>query len=254
MKDIRDALIRIAMFALVFVSWMWVLVHPFSEAANLTIIIGGVLLVFPVVLLGRLLLDADPDPEDAAWLTTLMHALLMVLFGAALIRAIGTYESWSGWVIPVPLALGLALVLFTGTLAGLAVVTLAARGAGAPFGIALSRRLAVDWMYGWTRNPMVLATLAFLVALGLWLQSAYFVLWALLLVSPALLFYVKFFEERELEIRFGEPYRQYRARTPMLIPRRPHPPVVSPAKSKPAAKPKSRKQTARKSTRKRKSK
>jgi len=254
MKNLRDSLIRIAMFLLVFVSWMWVLVQPFSEAANLTIIIGAVLLVFPVVWLGRLLLDADPDPEDAAWLTTLMHAVLMVLFGAALIRAISTYESWRGWVIPVPLALGFALVLFTGTLAGLSVVNLAARGSGAPFGIALSRRLAVDWLYAWTRNPMVLGTLAFLVALGLWMQSAYFVLWALLLVSPALLFFVKFFEERELEIRFGEPYRQYRARTPMLIPRRPKPPAVSPARSKPVAKPKSRKRTATKPAKKRKTK
>ena len=80
MKDIRDALIRIAMFALVFLSWMWVLAEPFSTTINLAIIVGAVLLVFPVVWLGRLLLDADPQPEDAVWLTTLMHALVMVLF------------------------------------------------------------------------------------------------------------------------------------------------------------------------------
>ena len=159
MKDIRDALIRIAMFALVFLSWMWVLAQPLSSTVNLAIIVGAVLLVFPVVWLGRLLLDGDPDPEDAAWMTTLMHALVMVLFGAAILRAIGTYESWRGWIIPVPAAVGLALAIITGTLAALTVLNLALRGWGAPFGIALSRRLAVDWLYAWTRNPMVLATL-----------------------------------------------------------------------------------------------
>ena len=90
MKNIGDALIRIGLFALVFLSWMWVLAQPFSNAINLGIIVGAVILVFPVVWLGRLLLDRDPDPEDAAWMTTLMHALLMVLFGAAIIRALST--------------------------------------------------------------------------------------------------------------------------------------------------------------------
>lgn len=251
MKNIRDALIRIAMFALVFLSWMWVLAQPFSSMVNLAIIVGAVLLVFPVVWLGRLLLDADPKPEDAAWLTTLMHALLMVLFGAAIIRALGTYDSWRGWLIPVPLAVGLALVILTGALAALTVLNLALRGCGAPFGIALSRRLAVDWLYAWTRNPMVLATLAFLVTLGLWFQSGLFVLWVLLLVTPALLFFVKLFEERELEIRFGESYRQYRARTPMLLPRKPGAHKTVSTRSKAAAKPAARKRATAKPARKR---
>jgi protein-S-isoprenylcysteine O-methyltransferase Ste14 len=68
---------------------------------------------------------------------------------------------------------------------------------------------------------MVLGTLAFLVSLGIWYQSALFVVWVLVLVTPAWLFFVKVFEERELEIRFGESYLEYKARTPMLFPRRP---------------------------------
>jgi protein-S-isoprenylcysteine O-methyltransferase Ste14 len=251
MKDIRDALIRIAMFALVFLSWMWVLVQPFSDRVNLTIIVGAVLLVFPVVLAGRLLLDRDPDPEDAAWLTTMMHALLMVLFGAAIIRALGTYETWRGWLIPVPAGIGLALLMLTGALAAITVLNLALRGCGAPFGIALSRRLATDWLYAWTRNPMVLATLALLVSLGLWFQSGLFIMWVVLLVVPALLFFVKVFEERELEIRFGDPYRQYRTQTPMLLPRRPGPRKAAAAKPKPAARISAHKRPAAKSAPKR---
>jgi protein-S-isoprenylcysteine O-methyltransferase Ste14 len=101
------------------------------------------------------------------------------------------------------------------------VVNLAVRGLGAPFFIALSRRVATDWMYAWTRNPMVLTILAFFLSLGIWFQSLLFVLWVTILFSPALLTFVKVFEERELEIRFGASYLDYKSRTPMLFPRRP---------------------------------
>jgi protein-S-isoprenylcysteine O-methyltransferase Ste14 len=68
---------------------------------------------------------------------------------------------------------------------------------------------------------MVLAVLAFSLSLGIWYQSAFFVLWVLILLAPALLFIVKVYEERELEIRFGESYLKYKSRTPMLFPRTP---------------------------------
>jgi len=100
-------------------------------------------------------------------------------------------------------------------------VNLALKGLGAPFAIALSKKLATDWLYAWTRNPMLLVVLAFLLSLGVWFQSALFVLWVLTLVTPALLGFVKIYEERELEIRFGASYLEYKSRTPMLFPRRP---------------------------------
>jgi len=68
---------------------------------------------------------------------------------------------------------------------------------------------------------MVLAALALLVSLGIWFQSALFVLWVLILFAPALLFFEKVYEERELEFRFGASYLDYKSRTPMLFPRKP---------------------------------
>jgi len=70
---------------------------------------------------------------------------------------------------------------------------------------------------------MVLATLSCLSAAGLLLQSALFVAWVLILVAPAWIVYLKVYEERELEIRFGQSYRQYKARTSFLWPRRQKP-------------------------------
>jgi hypothetical protein len=101
---------------------------------------------------------------------------------------------------------------------------------------------------------MVIAFLAFLVALGLWFQSGWFVLWVLLLVTPALLFFVKVFEERELEIRFGETYREYKAQTPMLIPRRPKPPVPAPAKPRQPGRTRVKKRASSPASKKRKTK
>jgi protein-S-isoprenylcysteine O-methyltransferase Ste14 len=68
---------------------------------------------------------------------------------------------------------------------------------------------------------MVLAGLSFLLSLGIWFQSLLFVLWGLLLFAPALLFFIKVYEERELEFRFGASYLEYKSKTPMLFPRKP---------------------------------
>jgi protein-S-isoprenylcysteine O-methyltransferase Ste14 len=180
-----------------------------------------VLLVFPLVWLGRKVLDGYQTIGRAVWTTTFVHFALGFLFGVPIVRAVATHQDWSGWVLPVPSEVGLALVVISGAAFLLTVANLALKGFGAPFFIALSRQLASDWLYAWMRNPMVLAGLAFLLSLGIWFRSALFVLWVLILFAPALLVFVKVYEERELEIRFGGSYLEYRSRTPMLFPRRP---------------------------------
>lgn len=221
MKQAIEFFIRVALLAVVLFFWWWALDAPLSDAVNLSIIVGGVLLVFPVVWLGRTILDKKPTMSRAAWVTTFVHYAVGGLFGVAIIRAISTHQDWSGWPLPVPVEIGLFLVDITGLAALLTVVNLALKGLGAPFAIALSKRLAVDWFYAWTRNPMVLSGLALLLSLGVWFQSVLFVLWALILVTPALLVFVTVYEERELEIRFGASYLEYKAKTPLLFPRRP---------------------------------
>jgi protein-S-isoprenylcysteine O-methyltransferase Ste14 len=167
-----------------------------------------------------MILDRQPTTRRAASITTFVHCALGILFGTAIIRAVMTHQAWSGWTLPIPAEIGMVLVIITGGAALFSVVNLALKGLGAPFAIALTRKLAVDWLYAWTRNPMVLATLAFLMSLGVWFQSALFVLWVLILFTPALLFFVKVYEERELECRFGASYLEYKSRTPLLFPRK----------------------------------
>lgn len=221
MRQIIDFPVRVALLALVWLVLWWAAVTPLSTVLNLSIIVGGVLLTFPLVWLGRKVLDRHQTTGGAVWTTTFVHVALGLTFGVPIVRAVTTHGEWPGWVLPVPSVIGLLLVIGTGAACGLTVVNLALRGFGAPFFIALSRKLAADWLYSWTRNPMVLAALSWFVSLGIWFQSALFVLWVLILFAPALLFFVKVYEERELEIRFGASYLAYKSRTPMLFPRRP---------------------------------
>ena len=221
MRRFVEFLVRVALFALIcFVFWL-ASEARLPSAVNLSVIFAGVLLTFPLVWLGRRILDRRPTVGWAVWTTTFLHFGLGLTFGVPLVRALTTHRDWPGWVLPVPTGIGWALVVVTLAASFLVVVNLAWKGLGAPFFIVLSRKVAVDWMYAWTRNPMGLAAVAFFVALGIWFQSALFVLWVLVLFTPALLFFIRVYEERELEIRFGAAYLEYRSRTPMLFPRRP---------------------------------
>jgi protein-S-isoprenylcysteine O-methyltransferase Ste14 len=221
MRQIIEFLVRTSLLAFIWVIWWWALNAPLSNVRNLSVIVGGILLVFPLVWLGRKILDKQPTMSRAGWVTTFVHFALGFLLGVPIIRAVTTHQDWSGWVLPVPSEIGLALVIITGAAFLLTVVNLALKGLGAPFFMALSRKLAADWLYAWTRNPMLLAALALLLSLGIWFQSVLFVLWVLMLFAPALLVFVKVYEERELEIRFGASYLEFKSRTPMLFPRRP---------------------------------
>jgi protein-S-isoprenylcysteine O-methyltransferase Ste14 len=221
MKHVIKLFFRIVLLVFILTIWWSVLNAPLSNVINLSIIVGGVLLTFPFVWLGRKILDQHQTIGGAVSTTTFVHFGLGFTFGVPIVRVVTTHQDWSGWVLPVPSVIGLILVIITGTAFLLTVVNLALKGFGAPFFIALSRKLAADWMYAWTRNPMVLAGISFFLSLGIWFQSALFVLWVLILFAPALLFFVKVYEERELEFRFGASYKEYKSKTPMLFPRKP---------------------------------
>jgi protein-S-isoprenylcysteine O-methyltransferase Ste14 len=220
MKHVTESLVRVALLAFIcFIFWL-VQNVSLSNVINLSIIVGGVLLTFPLVWLGRKMLDKQPTMSRAIWVTTFVHFGLGFTIGVPFVRAVATHQDWSGWVLPVPSVIGFVLVIITGAASFLTVVNLALKGFGAPFFIALSKKLAADWLYACTRNPMLLAGLTFFLSLGIWFRSALFLLWVLILFTPAVLFFVKVYEERELEIRFGEAYREYKAKTSFLWPRK----------------------------------
>ncbi len=92
-------------------------------------------------------------------------------------------------------------------------------GRGTPVPVVPTRRLITSGPYKYCRNPMAFGTLLLYIGLSLIFNSisAIFILVALVLV-PLLLF-IKIVEEKELEIRFGHEYTEYKEKTPFLIPR-----------------------------------
>jgi hypothetical protein len=114
---IITVVIRIALFGFTLLVWWWMLRLPLSKPANLAVIVGGVLLVVPVVWLGRKMLDRRPTLDRAAWITTFVHVALMILFGAAIIRAVTSHNDWIGWLLPIPAEIGRLLVMATTTAA-----------------------------------------------------------------------------------------------------------------------------------------
>jgi protein-S-isoprenylcysteine O-methyltransferase Ste14 len=186
-----------------------------------TIVIVPILLVFPTSWIGRKLVDVKPTVERLAWITSTVHMVLMILFGSSIVESGRFFQIWQGPRLPIPVEVSTVLLYLTGFFLLLTVVNLALSGLGAPFAIALSKRIANRWLYNWTRNPMVFCTIAVLISAGLYFQSLFFVLWAVLLVTPAWIYFLKVYEEHELEIRFGASYLDYKAMTSFLWPRRP---------------------------------
>lgn len=83
----------------------------------------------------------------------------------------------------------------------------------------LTKRIVEDDIYKRTRNPMSLGFYLTALALAFASSSTFVLLAASLGLIPAHAFFLKFFEEVELELRFGESYLDYKKSVPFLIPR-----------------------------------
>ncbi len=91
-------------------------------------------------------------------------------------------------------------------------------GRGTPIPIMATQKLVVQRPYTYCRNPMTLGTIAFYLGVAIWTGSLSALILALI-YPVGISIYIKLFEEKELEQRFGLEYLEYRRRTPFLIPR-----------------------------------
>ena len=69
------------------------------------------------------------------------------------------------------------------------------------------------------RNPMSLGGYLFLVGYAIAFSSFYLLFASLIGIIPAHIFYLKIYEEKELELKFGEEYLEYKKEVPFLLPR-----------------------------------
>ena len=85
----------------------------------------------------------------------------------------------------------------------------------------LTQQMVEGDIYQYTRNPMSLGYYLLALGIGFISGSTVATLAVLLGIVPAHLFFLKFFEELELDLRFGESYQEYKQKVPFLIPRVP---------------------------------
>ena len=80
-----------------------------------------------------------------------------------------------------------------------------------------TQELLISGPFRLCRNPMSFGTLLLYSGMGILLISPGMVILVAIL-GGLLLAYIKRVEEKELEIRFGAPYKVYKEKTPFLIP------------------------------------
>ena len=132
---------------------------------------------------------------DTRWVATSTLSVVMRVLGALLLLAGVVLFSW-------------CVLLFARV----------GRGTLAPWDP--TQRLVAVGPYRYVRNPMISGVAAVLAGEALLTGSWILSLWFLLFVAFNYAYFV-FVEEPGLERRFGEPYREYKARVPRWIPRRP---------------------------------
>jgi protein-S-isoprenylcysteine O-methyltransferase Ste14 len=110
------------------------------------------------------------------------------------------------------LAAGIFLVVWT-------VLTQTTVGQGTPVPVAPPRRLIVTGPYRLCRNPIQLGAIIYYLGVGTLFGSMEIGLAMFLLGLVIGGSYHKFVEEKELRLRFGEEYEEYRKKTPFLIPK-----------------------------------
>lgn len=86
----------------------------------------------------------------------------------------------------------------------------------------LTKQIVSERIYKWTRNPMSLGYYLACIGIGLMAGSTTWTLGVLLVVVPVHMFFLTYFEERELELRYGELYMEYKQRVPFLLPKFPN--------------------------------
>jgi protein-S-isoprenylcysteine O-methyltransferase Ste14 len=83
----------------------------------------------------------------------------------------------------------------------------------------LTEQLVTDGLYGRTRNPMSLGFYLACAGAGMMAGSLSVTLGVLFIIVPVHVINLKCFEERELELRYGDAYLAYKQRVPFLLPR-----------------------------------
>ena len=182
------------------------------------VLIGLVTFTAGVLILGAWL-RKNPSKDNAEKSSRVMHFLFfagMVAppFVGLFYPGLTHFDELVGWQSlpwkPFFLSLGILLAIPGIYFMGITNKLLRALGSGAN-AFRLTKRIVADDIYKRTRNPMSLGFYLCTLALGFGSGSTFITLAVVLGLIPSHIFFLKYFEELELELRFGESYLEYKS-------------------------------------------
>ena len=190
------------------------------------IVIGSIAMAIGSLTLG-IWLRNNPSKENAEKLSRIMHffffsgQIIPPIFGL-FTPGITHFDELVG-LQPLPakplfLVVGILLVVPGVYFSGITNKLLRSIGKGTNAFI-LTKRVVNDDIYKQSRNPMSLGF--YLLSLGAaFISGSTFATLAVAFgIIPSHLIFIKYFEEKELELRFGESYLEYKKNVPFLIPK-----------------------------------
>jgi len=189
-------------------------------------LLGFLAFIMGVGILG-LWLRKHPSKVNAEKSSRIMHFLFFAGLGTPLLISIFypglTHLDELIGLNPLPLKpffliTGIILAIPGLYFLGISNKSLRALGSGAN-AFRLTKQIVEKDIYKYTRNPMSLGYYLFSLSVGFMSGSTLLTFGVLLGLIPAHVFFLKFFEELELELRFGESYKQYKQKVPFLIPK-----------------------------------
>lgn len=131
-------------------------------------------------------------------------------------------DRWLNWPAvpgqPLNLVLGWLLILAGWLLAMWANYAQFTIGRGTPVPVMATQKLIVQPPFTYCRNPMSCGSFLLYTGVAVLFQSMGAAV-LVLVFAILLLTYIKLVEEKEMELRFGQEYLDYRKQTPFLIPR-----------------------------------
>jgi protein-S-isoprenylcysteine O-methyltransferase Ste14 len=116
--------------------------------------------------------------------------------------------------------IGLALILLAlGIAVDVWIMVTFRRASGTPMPFKPPLKLVTTGIFARVRNPMFVAGILIGEGLGFLFGSLSLILIFIPLLTLLGFFYLKAVEERELELRFGREYLEYKKKVPMFIPK-----------------------------------
>ncbi len=129
-------------------------------------------------------------------------------------KQIGIPSFHKGWT---NIAIGIIAIILGGFIAMSTILAQIKFASGTPFPMLPTQKLLVTGPFEYCRNPMTLGTIMLYSGIAVFIGSFSAVLFVVLF-TLLLFMYIKLVEEKELALRFGQAYLDYKKNTPFIIP------------------------------------